>query len=185
MITIAKDFPVTSDEYAELEKELGRLCYKAAWVLKERNYNNNFYDDTEDIVQQFRIDMMRAASYYKRQTYIESCLAALEEHVEDKFIKHVIDVLWSLWKDRKRHGAYRQKFGPYQEAILERLVRKHVPKEYRPDRDAMLVVSDDFRVYCKHVIWNSQRSMGKKITRDKSWRSGLVSLSEFDYHAVA
>jgi len=30
-------------------------------------------------------------------------------------------------------------------------------------------------------VWNQQRSMGKKITREKPLRAGMVSLSSFDY----
>jgi signal recognition particle subunit SEC65 len=164
---------------------LGRLCYKAAWVLKQKNYNNNYIDETEDIVQQLRIDMMRAASYYKRQTYIEGSFKVLDKYAKDDFIKSVIKALKTLWGQRTRHGANRQKFGPYQEAILDNLLEKVVPEDQRPKRDASLVMDKKFIIYCKQIIWNSQRSMGKKVTRDKSWRTGLVSLSEYDYHAVA
>ena len=176
-----KEFPVNSDEFDVLEKKLGKLCYKAAHVLKGKNYNNNFLDETEDIVQQLRIDMMRAASYYKRQTYIEQSFFVLDKYIKDGFMKSVLVALETLWGLRTRHGANRQKFGPYQEAILDHLLKKVVPENERPRRDAPLVYDGDFKIYCKQIIWNGIRSMGKKITRDKSWRSGMVSLSEFDY----
>jgi hypothetical protein len=38
-----------------------------------------------------------------------------------------------------------------------------------------------FATYCKAITWNAQKSLGKKITREKSIRTGMVSLSEYDY----
>lgn len=174
-------FQITTPEYEVLEKELGKLCYKAANVLKSQNYANNYIDEPEDIVQQLRIIMMKAGSYYKRQTYIEQSFDALQQHVRDKFIKRLLVSLVDLWKDRTRHGANRQKFGILQEKLLDRLVRKHVPKEARPDRNAPLNFDCKFKIYCKHIIWNHIRAIGKKITKEKSIRQGMVSLSEFDY----
>jgi hypothetical protein len=183
MLAITSNYPVTGSEYAILEQKLGKLCYKAAWVLKQKNYNNNFIDETEDIVQQLRIDMMRAASYYKRQTYIESSLEILEKYVEDGFIKSVVLALKALWGQRTRHGANRQKFGPYQEAILDQLLQKVVPVNERPSPEAPLIMDQKFIIYCKQIIWNSQRSMGKKVTKQKSFRTGMCSLSEYEYLA--
>jgi len=128
---------------------------------------------------------MRAGSYYKRQTYIEACFESLNNHAKEKFIKKLLAELEQLWLDRRRHGANRQKFGEFQEVILDRLVKKHVPKKDRPDRSASLRFDVKFCTYAKQILWNSQKSLGKKITREKSWRTGLVSLSEFDYLGVA
>ena len=177
-------FPIGNDEYEELEENFGKLCHKAAWVFLSKNYNNNHTEDQKDIVQRLRIDLMRAGSYTKRQRYIENSLSVLRKHTKDKFIKCLVDQLESLWKDRKRHGANRQKFGPFQEAILDRLVCKHVPKEERPDKNAKLVIDVKFARYCKQIIWNSTKSLGKKVTREKSYRTGMVSLSEYDYLSV-
>jgi hypothetical protein len=64
---------------------------------------------------------------------------------------------------------------------LEKLVRCLVPKDERPNKKAPLVIDTKFTTYCKAISWNQQKSMGKKITREKSIRNGLVSLSQFDY----
>lgn len=197
---IVGNFPITQGEYEVLDERFGNLCHYAAWQLKKKNVKNNQTNEPEDDVQELRIALIRAGSYYKRQTYIEECFASLgvywEEDkegnlrpainsscVKDKFIRKVILQLHGLWVDRRRHGANRQKFGGFQEIILERLVTKHVPKEKRPRRDQPLRIDTKFTTYCKQIIWNAQKSLGKKITRDKSWRTGLVSLSEFDYLA--
>jgi hypothetical protein len=132
-------------------------------------------------VQELRIALLRAGSYYKRQTYIEECFAALENNVHDKFNKAIVTELKQLWIDRRRHGASRQKFGEFHELILDRFVNKYVPKESRPAKDKPLSIDLKFTTYCKQIIWNAQKSLGKQITREKSWRGGLVSLSEFDY----
>lgn len=179
--TILNKFPVTNDEYEQLEQKYGKLAHYAAWQLKKKNSKNSTTNDPEDDVQELRIALLRAGSYTKRQRYIEACFAALTEHVEDRFIKSLVKELNQLWDDRRRHGANRQKFGEFQELILDRLVLKHVPKDKRPSKASPLVIDGSFTRYCKQIVWNAQKSLGKQITRDKSWRTGLVSLSEFDY----
>jgi hypothetical protein len=179
--TIVNTFPISSDEYDVLNDKFGNLCHYAAWQLRKKNSKNSLTNDLEDDVQDLRIALMRAGSYYKRQTYIEECFAALDKYVKDKFIKIMVKELKQLWKDRRRHGANRQKFGEFQELILDKLVRKHVPKDFRPAKDKPLQIDSKFATYCKQIIWNAQKSLGKKITREKSWRTGLVSLSEYDY----
>ena len=42
-------------------------------------------------------------------------------------------------------------------------------------------IDTKFSTYCKAIVWNGQKSLGKKITREKSVRNGVVSLSEFDH----
>ena len=183
--TIVSKFPITEDEYSVLDKKFGNLAHYAAWQLKKNNSHNNHTNDPDDDVQELRIALMRAGSYYKRQTYIEACFDSLDSNVKEKFLKKLLKELQQLWADRRRHGANRQKFGEFQELILDRLVKKHVPKKDRPDRAACLNFDVKFQTYAKQILWNSQKSLGKKITREKSWRTGLVSLSEFDYLGVA
>jgi len=96
----------------------------------------------------------------------------------------LVGSLQDLWNNKTRHGANRQKFGPYQEKILYKLTRKIVPKKERPNKKATLKIDSKFTTYCKAITWNEQKSMGKKITREKVIRSSCVSLSEFDYLAI-
>lgn len=182
---IVNAFPITTQEYAILDEKFGNLCHYAAWQLQKKNSRNNHTNDPDDDVQELRIALLRAGSYYKRQTYIESCFETLNEHVKSKFIKRLVVQLEQLWMDRRRHGANRQKFGQFQEKILDRLVKKHVPNAHRPRRDRPLQIDVKFCTYLKQIVWNAQKSLGKKITREKSWRTGLVSLSEYDYLGVA
>lgn len=183
--TIVNKYPITIEEYNVLENKFGNLCHYAAWQLKKKNSQNSMTNDPEDDVQELRIALIRAGSYYKRQCFIESSFEALDVHVQDKFIKTIVNQLKNLWVDRRRHGANRQTFGDFQEIILERLVRKYVPKENRPSITTPLKIDAKFATYCKQIIWNAQKSLGKQITREKSWRTGLVSLSEFDYLGAA
>jgi hypothetical protein len=124
---------------------------------------------------------MRAGSYTKRQVYIEKCLVVAKEFATDEFMMKLITELENLWENRTRHGANRQKFGKFQEDLLHRIVRQIVPKERRPNKKENLKIDSKFATYCKAIVWNGQKSMGKKITREKAIRSGQVSLSEFDY----
>ena len=107
-----------------------------------------------------------------------------KKYAKDRFLKRLVRELQQLWDNKTRHGANRQKFGPYQEKLLGKLVRTLVPARERPSKKAPLRLDTKFRTYCKAIIWNAQKSMGKKITREKVIRTGQVSLSEFDYLGV-
>jgi hypothetical protein len=179
--TIVNAFPISNEEYAELEAKFGGLAHYAAWQLKKKNSKNSMTNDQEDDVQELRIALLRAGSYYKRQTYIEESFEALDKYVKDKFVKGLVKELKQLWQDRRRHGANRQKFGEFQELILDKLLAKYVPKECQPAKDKPLSIDPYFIRYCKQIVWNAQKSLGKQITREKSIRTGMVSLSEFDY----
>lgn len=181
MENIYKSFPITDAEYYELDKKFGALCEYASWKLVKQNAKNNHTDEQCDISQELRISLIRAGSYYKRQVYIEKCLDLCSKYVKDMFVTYVVSELQDLWANKTRHGANRQKFGPFQEKILDKLVRKLVPASERPSTDRPLQIDSKFATYCKAIAWNAQKSVGKKISREKSIRSGQVSLSEFDY----
>jgi hypothetical protein len=181
MKMIQDSFPVTEEEYLLLNSKFGELCEYQAWQLIKKNTRNNHTDSQEDIAQDMRIALLRAASYYKRQCYIELCIDLCKKHAKDPVLKSVVKRLANLWKNKKRHGANKQKFGPHQEQMLESLVTGVVPLKERPDRKAPLKIDAKFTTYCKAITWNAQKSLGKKITREKTIRTGMVSLSEFDY----
>jgi hypothetical protein len=178
---VFEDFPVTESEYLELDKKFGSLCEFEAWQLIKKNSRNNHTDEQQDISQDLRIALLRAGSYYKRQVYTENCLKLCDQHVKDAFVKNIVKSLQHLWKNKTRHGANRQKYGPHQEKILDRLVKKCIPREQRPSKDEPLKIDSKFSTYCKSITWNAQKQLGKQITRSKSIRGGMVSLSEYDY----
>lgn len=180
MKSISLEFPISNEEYLELDEKFGRLTWHAAHELKKKNSLNNYTDDPEDIKQSLTLDMLKAGSYYKRQIYIEKCFSAIKQFVKDPFLKNIMVELIDLWQNRTRHGANRQKFGPFQEMLLSKLL-KIVPKSERPDKNERLKIDTKFTTYCKAIVWNGQKSLGKKITREKSVRNGVVSLSEFDH----
>lgn len=164
-----------------MDKKWGLLCEYQSWQLYNKNSRGNHTEDQTDISQDIRIALMKAGSYYKRQVYIEKCLELCEEYIEDEFLYELFDSLRTLWENKTRHGANKQKFGPYQEKLLDRLVRKTVPKELRPKKKAELKMDSKFTTYCKSITWNQVKAMGKKITREKAIRVGQCSLSECDY----
>lgn len=177
-----KKFGITDDEYTQLLEEFGDLCRYEAWQLKRKNAQNNLIDtDVEDIIQDQLIAMIRAGVYYKRQVFIEACLEISEKHVKDRFMKNVLSELQELWNNRTKHGAHRRKFGDYQEKILECIVNTCIPPSERPDYKDKLRIDKKFRTYCKQITWNQQKSLGRKITKERSIRSSAVSLSEYDY----
>lgn len=177
---ICKEWPITSEEYELLDKDFGRLIEHQSWDLIKRNTKSNFTDDQTDIAQCLRIAMMKAGSYYKRQTYIEKCFDLCEKYCTGENKKE-LNNLNDLWINKTKHGANKQKFGPKEEKLLIQLLKKNVPKKQHPDRSAKLKMDLKFATYCKSITWNEQKTMGKKITREKNIRANSVSLSEFDF----
>jgi hypothetical protein len=173
-------FAVTNDEYRLLEEQFEDLAFFASWQLRRKNVKNNHTEDLEDIMQQLRISVIRAGRYYKRQVYIEECLDKVEEYAKDDFMQEVVKELKVLWANKTKHGANKQKFGPHQEELLTSIIEKYVPSEHRPNPHAALRIDKKFHTYCKAIAWNQQKSIGRKISRERSVRSGQVSLSEFD-----
>ena len=180
---IIKAFPITDQEYRELDSKFGDLCNFQAWQLVRKNIYNNTGDDPDDIIQELKISMLQAGSYYKRQVYIEACFESLVDVVKelDHGSRMLLLRLRRLWKDRRRHGARKQKFGDHQERLLQGLVDHYVPCDVRPRKDKPLVIDGDVATYVKSCTWNQQRSMGRKITRERSIRVGQVSLNEYDF----
>lgn len=181
MLDICNKFKITEEEYKELDLEFGKLCWHASHQLKRKNSKNNYIDDAEDINQELRIHMLKAGSYYKRQVYIEKCFNSIKKFNKDEFTRMIVNELEDLWKNRTRHGANRQKFGAYQEKILNQILNNTVPAKQIPNVNEKLKIEKKFVKYCKAIVWNGEKSMGKKVTKEKNIRSGLVSLSEFDY----
>lgn len=178
---IFQTFPITDEEYSQLDESFGKLSQYQAWQLYFKNTKNNHTDDQEDIVQDLRISLLTAGSYFKRQTYIENCLKLCKQYVNDQFVKFIVAALQDLWDNKTRHGANRQKFGINQEKLLAKLVKIFVPKGQQPSKKAPLVIGTKFKTYCKSISWNRLKAMGKKITREKAIRTGQCSLSEYDY----
>ena len=184
MLNIFKNFPITQDEYNLLEKKFGQLCYYASWQLTRKNSSNNHQFDLEDFCQELMFSVLRAGSYYKRQVYIDSSLNALEKSNLPHFAVLLLNELKDLWANRTKHGANRQKFGDHQEEILKKLCQQYLPQDLIPNPTKPLQLEAKFATYAKQIIWNAQRNLGKKITREKPLRSGQVSLSDHTYLMV-
>lgn len=180
--SIFDTFRLSNAEYEELDNKFKRLCYKIFSELKRKNSRNNYTEDLDDVMQDLRISLVRAGCYYKRQTYLEDCMKACRLHIQDRFLLSVLDELEELWDNRTHHGANRQKFGEHQEKMLESLVQTLHSRD-RPDKYRDLQVDSKFSTYCKSIAWNCQKNIGKKITRERVIRGGLVSLSENDFLA--
>ena len=174
-------FAVTEEEYKILDKQFRDLTYFVSWQLVRKNIKNNHTEDIEDIMQNLHMAIVRAGRYYKRQVYIEDCLAIAEKYAEKETIKNIVIDLVDLWKNRTKHGANKQKFGDQQEKLLNFIIERIVPQADRPDPKRTLILDKKFMTYCKSIAWNEQKSLGRKISRERTIRSGAVSLSEFSY----
>jgi hypothetical protein len=175
-------FRLTNAEYEELDNKFNRLCYKIFSELKRKNSRNNYTEDLDDVMQDLRISLVRAGCYYKRQTYLEDCMASCRKNLTNHFLLMILTELEDLWLKRTCHGANRQKFGEHQEKALELLVQTLHPN-HRPNKNRGLQLDGKFSTYCKAIAWNCEKNIGKKITRERVIRGGLVSLSEHDFLA--
>lgn len=183
MRNICDEFQITNEEYLELEEEFGKLTKYASWQLLRKNAKNSHTDDFDDVNQELIMSLIRAGTYYKRQVFIERCFEVAKKFVNDYFLAKLLAELETLWQNRTRHGANRQKFGQYQERLLENIINKVVPKDLRPNKTDRLQIDTKFSTYCKAIAWNAQKSIGRKITKEKSIRNGCCSLSEYNYLA--
>ena len=177
-----KSFSITSHEYELLEDEFSQLCYFVSWQLMQNNSKNNHQHEIEDFKQELLMAVIRAGSYYKRQTWIESVFVKLDQFVPKETIWSEINKsLQYLWSKKTQHGAYKRKFGEEQEDILEMLAGKFVQEIEMPSKNAQIIINNKFKIYAKRIIWNASRFIGKKITKEKTIRVGQVSLSEHDF----
>jgi hypothetical protein len=176
-----KTFGLSNEEFKLLMSKFHDLCLFQAWNLLRKNAHNNHTDELEDIEQDLLIALIKAGVYYKRQVYIEDCLELAKKYAKDGFVKNIVEELNDLWQKRTKHGANKQKYGEQQERILENIINKIVPKNKRPDPKRPLIIDNKFSTYCKKITWNQQKSLGKKITRERTVRNGATSLSCFDY----
>lgn len=183
MKQLLDDFPISNSEYQELSDKFSKLCTYASWQLLRRNTKNNHTDEFEDINQELIMSLIRAGSYHKRQVYIEKCFDIAKKHVNDIFVLRILNELENLWKNKTRHGAGKRKFGLPQEEFLYKIVKWFVPSKKRPDKNSPLEIDETFTRYCKAICWNAQRSLGRKITKEKGLRTGVISLGSFEYLA--
>jgi hypothetical protein len=179
---ISDNFPITEKEYFELDEKFGQLTHYISWQLLKKNTRNNHTDDEEDIAQEIKISLIRAGSYFKRQVYIEKCLALCAKYAKGRLNKNLVKSLQNSWKNKTRHGAGKQRFGQPQIDMLEKLVAKFVPEDKRPSKlDPLDVGSKKFAIYCKSICWNTSKHIGKQISKMKLIRNGSVSINEFEY----
>jgi hypothetical protein len=181
MLSVFKNFPVSDKEYQILDKKFGQLCYYASWQLIRKNSANNHQFDLDDVSQELMVAVLRAASYYKRQVFIDTSLSALKNASMDKTSRLIVKELSNLWDNRTRHGASRQKFGDHQEQIMKELCRKFLPPNEIPSMTRELIMENKFLTYCKQILWNATKHLGRKISREKPLRAGQVSLSDHEY----
>jgi len=177
----ADKFSVTSEDYDILDREFGELCQYQGWQLIKRNSKNNHTDDQEDVAQEMRMSLIIAATYHKRQVYIKNCLELCDKYVDDVFCRKVLKHLSDMWFKRTKDGSKRKKFGQHQEEVLDNLLHEFVPDSEKPEVNAPLDMNGEFSNYAKSVTWNRQKTLGKKITKEKGIRTGLVSMSEYDF----
>jgi hypothetical protein len=176
---IMSNFPIGDEEYKILDKKFIKLCHFQAWQLDKSSKSGNF-NDQEDYVQDLRFALLKAGSYYKRQTYIENCFFVLKKYLKDDFLRAVLDELVDLWNNKTKHGANKQKFGDYQEKTLEKLLMA-IPEENRPDKNRHLEMDSRFVKYAKNITWNTLKLSAKRSYKDNILRRNSISLSEFEY----
>ncbi len=77
----------------------------------------------------------------------------------------------------------KKKFCNDHELMLTELVSKHVPEKLQPKQSDPLEFTEKFLAYCKRISWNRCKALGANVTKNRSVRSGMVSISSFNYMA--
>ena len=186
----------TTDEHDDIAQELRiKLITAGAYYKRQVYIEASLRTSVEYAIQGLELNASQAARLLVDNNWDwDEAIALGEVHPEEAntmkeeirsdprgFMFLVIGELYNLWLNRTRHGANRVKFGEFQEKLLDRIVKKIVPKDKRPNRRADLKIDAKFTTYCKAIVWNGQKTMGKKITKEKGIRTGMVSLNDYDY----
>lgn len=177
-------FKLTDDEWQQIHKNFWKLCRHQAKSLLNMNTKGSHTDDQDDIEQEMYQSMIIAAMYHKRQCFIDSCFNALANNVKDKGLLEIISKLESLWRPEasdELQATPRRRFGEHQEKTLYRLVNSCLPSALRPSPNTPFKFNEKFERYCKANTWNRIKTLGRKITKERTLRSGMASLSSFNY----
>lgn len=175
-----KKFPILDAEYVDVEKQFDKLCCAIAWDLQKKNRNNNCNVETEieDVIQEIRIAVLEAMCYHKRQIYIDSSFVVALKYCMNADVRTELLNIYDIWQNRKEHGTNRPKFEKQHEDLLEKIVMEYVPDKMLPNKNKPIKIDTEFKNYCKSIAWNRQKSIGRKITKERVIKKGIVSLSE-------
>lgn len=175
MSYILQTYSISDEEYDELLDQFDKLIYFIAWKHIKTNRHNNLTDELEDVIQELRIALVQSAGYYKRQCYILNCFDALKTCKEP-----IIEELRYKWDNRIKHGARKRLFGQPEEQILNNIINYFLPEGSRPQIEK-IKINTKYKTYCKSILWNAVKALGRKITKEQPIRQGITSLSEFEY----
>ncbi len=174
-------FKLTDDEWKQIYNRFWKLGRHQARSLLNGNLKGSHTEDQEDIEQEMFQSMITAAMYHKRQCFIDYCFKSIRKHVKDENVLTKAKELENIWNKKTVKGMVRKKFGINQEKTLYKLVNQHIPQEVRPSPTDPFTFDQNFDKYCKNITWNRIKNIGRKITKERSLRSGMASLSSFNY----
>lgn len=174
---IHKEYSIGSEEWELLEKRLGNLCRKITWQLLRQNHIANS-DNFEIWNTEIQMALVRAACYYKRQCYLKKALSALESikgrmNEQDRI---EAEALLSRWRSRPKNGEPR--FSREHEKRLAKLLAKSAA-ESAPKKES-LVFDREFEPYAKRIIWNAQKTLGRKMSKQKQ-EATMLSLDDLAF----
>jgi len=179
-------YNITQKEYEELDKQFGKLCHYAAWQIVRFNFPKIKYEqEFPNVDQEIVISVIRAASYYKRQIFLNKAFEFLNSIQLTRQERVKVTALQILWDGRKEKGN-KNKFDKNEEEALVEVIKTNQNKasekgEAAPTQSAPLQLNKEFTIYCKSIIWNTYKSIGKGITKSRKDRKHEVSLSEYDF----
>lgn len=173
---IQKRYPVTDSEFEILEKKYGKLCWFAASKLASSN--NKSEEDLQDFHSEILIGMFRAGSYYKRQTFIENVFEFLDNckiYMKNEDL-NILKTLKTCW-NRKAN------FTEKQEVIIRELLEeyKNSSNINAPSEKDPLLMDSKFDIYCKAIIWNTQKALGQNISKENEHKNKEISLDEWSF----
>lgn len=173
---VHKQYSVTTSEWSELEKKLGNLCRTITWQLLRQN-KMACIENFDEWNPEVQMALVRAACYYKRQCYLQAAIEHVDSVIDEltDYDKSEASDLLRQWTSKPKNGQPR--FSREHELRLDALISKTAG----PSRER-LVLDSDFVPYAKRIMWNAQKTIGKKLTSAKK-EIAMISLDECEFLA--
>jgi len=138
--------------------------------------NKKSYEDLQDYHSEISIGMFRAASYYKRQTFIENVFNFFSNSdilQNDDLIK--FNKLKKKWEKKSSF------LEPDEDSLIDILEKYKNYCPNAPNYNSPLKFDNKFNIYCKAIIWNTSKSLGQHISKENKHKNREISLDEWKF----
>lgn len=180
-------FEITDSEWKNLQNELGKLCYYAAWKVAGSNGVERSNEAVDDLIQNCLEALIRAAMYFKRMAFVDQAIQYIIANIEKvpAVIFPLIDYdIVHRWGSRRVLSGNRGFKTREIELILILKLMSHDDPKNVPDHRAELKITQYFKAYAKTIIWNAAKTDGAQIAEEKKRAANSVSIDACGWFAI-